>query len=222
MMHKSILAAGVFTLALVVFPVVAGAHAEIESDGVVAADGTVAATLHLEEECPGAGTTTVELNFPPGPVLSTVAVAPAAGWTSADTVDPGTKGVSTLTLTRSADGAAPLEFALTLGPIPAGTESVTIPVLQTCPDGEVIRWIDPIPADGSEPDAPAPVLTITSFTGGGASTTSTTTTTDSSPTTKTPAETSDEASNSTGIIIGVIAAALVLGGGALLVMRRRK
>lgn len=222
MVRKSLVTVAVLTLALLAVPTVAGAHVDIESDGVVAANGTVTATLSVPEECSSA-TTSIALNFPGTPVLTTVEVAPTAGWSAANTTDTSTGGVTVVTFTGSMGAGASAAFDLILGPIPAGTTSVDFTALQTCADGEVIRWVQPVPADGSEPEFPAPVLTITSFAAGGESTTTSTTTTAATPsTTAAPVEKSDDSSNTAAIVIGIIAAVAVLGGAAFYWFRRKQ
>ena len=58
-----------FSAALVLFPLVAGAHVEIEADGTPA-NGVVATTISAENECPNNGKlTSVELDFPATPAL---------------------------------------------------------------------------------------------------------------------------------------------------------
>ena len=52
------------------------------------------------------------------------------------------------------------EFSLSVGPLPApGT--LALPTTQTYSDGTVVRWDEPTPASGDEPEHPAPEFTIT-------------------------------------------------------------
>jgi uncharacterized protein len=53
-----------------------------------------------------------------------------------------------------------VEFPITLGDFPKDTETVDFKALQTYDDGTVVRWIEPTPASGEEPEHPAPVLYV--------------------------------------------------------------
>ena len=210
MIRKSFTAVAVFAVALVAFPMLAGAHVEIEPDGSLAADGTMKATLHVPNECEQSTTTSVDLNFPSTPALTTVDVAPVTGWSFANATDPQSNTVTKLTLTGSLTGSEEQAFDLTLSPIPAGTDSMSFTALQNCASGDVIRWVQPTPPGGEEPEHPAPVLEISTKSSA------------SSTTTAPAAKKSSDSSSSTGIILGVVAAVVVLGGGALLLMRRKR
>jgi uncharacterized protein YcnI len=52
------------------------------------------------------------------------------------------------------------EFELSVGPFPETSEPLSFPTLQTYSDGEVSEWNQPMNADGSEPDNPAPELSL--------------------------------------------------------------
>ncbi len=213
MIRKSILAVIVFAIGLVILPAVAGAHVEIEADGSLGADGMQKATLTVPNECEGSATANVVLNLPPTPALTTVDVAPQSGFTYADA--KGTDGaVSSVTITGSVTGSEEKKFDLTLGTIPPDTSEIKMTAVQNCADGSVIRWIEPTPANGQEPEHPAPVLEIKS---GGAT---------SNSSVKVPVTTKndskDDSSNTTAIIIGVVVAVIVIGGVAFALARRKK
>jgi uncharacterized protein YcnI len=214
MIRKSLAAAGVAMVCLFVFAGIAGAHVEISPDGKLAADGTMKATLAVPNECVNAETKSVELNFPPTPALTTVEVAPMTGFTYANTTGAN-NAVTKLTITGTVSGDGEKdqkEFSLTLGSIPPDTTEIKMTALQNCSDGTVIRWVQPTPPGGAEPEHPAPVLQVKSE---GAT---------SNSTVKVPVTTKDSgssSSNSTGIIIGVIAAVVVIGGAAFAFARRK-
>jgi uncharacterized protein YcnI len=211
MIKKSVFGLVVFAIALVLLPAVAGAHVEIEADGTLSADGTQKATLSIPNECEGSETTHVVVNLPATPPLTTVDVAPQAGFTYADSqnVDG---SVTALTITGPITGSDTKKFELTLAPIPPDTTEIAMTALQSCADGSVIRWIEPTPAGGQEPEHPAPVLEIKST---GAT---------SNSTVKVPVTTKDSSSgsdNTTAIVVGVVAAVVVIGGVAFALARRR-
>ena len=58
-----------------------------------------------------------------------------------------------------------LEFPLSVGPLPTGVEEIALPAVQTYDDGSVVAWDQPMNPDGSEPERPAPTLTLTPATG---------------------------------------------------------
>jgi uncharacterized protein YcnI len=145
-------------VALVAGP--AFAHVEIERDGAVSAGGVVAVTLHVPNEEAGAGTVKIELVFPGSPTLKTAEAGAVDGWTA--TVQKSVTGaVTSITwvggpLTGKQEGS----FPLSIGNVPNGVDTVDFKALQTYDDGTVVRWIEPTPAGGEEPEHPAPVLTV--------------------------------------------------------------
>lgn len=72
-----------------------------------------------------------------------------------------TEAVTTVTWTAQAGGVPANdfdEFALSVGRLPEGVDSLTFPAVQTYSDGEVVRWDQPT-TDG-EPEKPAPTLRL--------------------------------------------------------------
>lgn len=211
MTRKLALAAAVFVAALVALPAIAGAHVEIAPDSTLSADGTITATLTVPNECVKSETTSLDLNFPTTPVVTKLTVAPVVGWTSTVDQATATAPVTKMTLVGSLTGADEKTFALTLAGVPAGTDSIKFTALQNCANGDVIRWVEPTPAGGAEPEFPAPVLDVAQS----GSKDATTSTTKVAVTTK--AKSSD---SSTGIIIGIVAASLVLIGVGVVLFKR--
>jgi uncharacterized protein YcnI len=216
-------ALAVFGVTLLVLPAVAGAHVSIEAEGALGPEGIQEATLRVPNECEGS-TTAIELNFPATPAMTSVVVTPITGWTATNTT--GVDGaVTVLTLSGSLSGTDAQTFNLTVGPIPAGVDQIGFTAVQRCSDGEVIRWIEPTPAGGGEPEFPAPVLVITrdANSGGAVVEAPPETTTSTVAVTTTAADEDEDESGNTGLIVGiVVAAVVVLGGGAYLAMRRKR
>ena len=206
MIRKAMLATLVFAVALVALPAIAGAHVEI------AADGTVKATLTVPNECVKSDTKSLEFNFPTTPALTTATLEPVAGWTAQADKDTATGAVTKVTFTGALTADKSADFPMTLGTIPAGTESVTFTALQNCTNGDVIRWVEKTPPGGAEPEHPTPVLDLSGKPAA-----------PDTPTTKVAVTTTKKSSDSnTGVIVGiVIAAVVVLGGGAALVARSK-
>lgn len=74
-----------------------------------------------------------------------------------------TKAITTVTWTATT-GAIPAndfdEFALSVGKLPEGVDTLSFPAVQTYSDGEVVKW-DQVAKDGAdEPEHPAPTLTL--------------------------------------------------------------
>ena len=205
MIRRSIAALAVFSAALVLFPLAAGAHVEIESDGAPV-NGVVATTISAENECPNNGKlTSVELDFPATPALTTATPAPVTGWTAVVTKGADGQSVSKIVWTNSGqvDGAG--KFPLELGTVPSSAKTVDFKALDTCDNGEVTRWIEP----GENSEHPAPVLAIKAVKATGTTTT-------------TAASDSKSSDSNTGLIVGIVIAVVVVGGGAAFLISRRK
>ena len=112
------------------------------------------------------------------------------------------------------------EFDVSAGPLPKAA-SMEFKALQTYSDGEVVRWIEPAKADGSEPERPAPTLKLTPAAAEGASANAAPTgsaiAAQSSSTTAGGSSAASQASVNTALglsvaalIVGLIAAALAL------------
>ena len=205
MIRKSLAALVLFASALVLFPLVAGAHVEIQADGAPT-NGVVTASIAAENECANNGKlTNVELDFPATPELTTATAAPATGWTAEVTKKAGSEAVEKVTWTNTDKVDGDGKFSLELGTIPDGQKAVNFKALDTCDDGEVTRWIEP----GENSEHPAPVLALKAAG-------DTTSTTKASSTKK-----SSDDSN-TGLIVGIIAAVVVVGGGGAFLLTRKK
>ena len=215
MKRKLAFAAAVFTATVVALPAVAGAHVEIASDSKLGGDGTITGTLTIPNECVKSDTTSLDLNFPKTPALTKVDVTTVANWTTATTTDPTTQAVTKIAFTGSLAGSDQVKFPLTFSGVPAGTESVSFTALQNCSNGDVIRWVQPTPAGGAEPEFPAPMLAVAQ---------TSTKTPEASTETKVPVTTTKRKSDDslTGVVIGVVAASLVLIGAGVVMFRRSK
>ena len=206
MIRKSIVALVVFSAALVLFPLVASAHVEIEADGAPT-NGVVATTISAENECPNNGKlTSVELDFPATPALTTATPAAADGWTASVTKASDGQAVEKIvwTNTGGVDGSG--SFPIDLGTIPDGQKTVDFKALDTCDNGEVTRWVQA----GESSEFPAPVLAIKPISA------------DTGTTTTTKAADSKSDDSNTGLIIGIIAAVVVVGGGGIYLATRKK
>ncbi len=186
-------------------------------------------------------TTKIEVKFPETQPLAFVNVQPVTGWTYAvkkrtlaEPIDVFGEKVSEVVDTVTWSGGKILagefqEFSVSVGPLPTAA-SMTFLANQTYEDGEIVRWIEPTPSDGEEPEHPAPVLTLTPASQGEGATTTTAGSTTTSTTASTSGAKSEDGASQDDVdsaktmsIVALVAGitGLVLGGGAIAVSRRR-
>ncbi len=135
--------------------------------------------FRVPNEADSAATTKIEAFLPTDHPIGSVRTMPVPGWTakvvsgtlaSPIKTDDGeiTEAPNKITWTADSAGTAIkpgefLEFPVSLGPLPK-TDSLVFKVLQTYSDGSVARWIEE-PSGTTEPEHPAPVLTLTKAAG---------------------------------------------------------
>jgi uncharacterized protein YcnI len=165
-------ALGVAGVAVLVAAPMAAAHVTPDRDEAPKG-GFTTVTFRVPNEEEDASTTQVEINFPTDTPITFVAVQPVPGWqyeTETARLDEPVEGedgevteaVSKVTYTGGEIRPGEFqEFPIELGPLPEEGDQVVFPTLQTYDNGEVVRWIDEPTSDGSEPENPAPALTLT-------------------------------------------------------------
>jgi uncharacterized protein YcnI len=232
MRRRFALTTAVATVAVVVvFAAPAFAHVSV-TPKEAAKGSTATLTFRVPNEKDNASTTKVEIVLPDDHPVTTLAPQAVPGWTAA------TSGTASVTWTAGPDAGIPPNgaqtFGLTVGPLPGDTDAFVFKVLQTYSDGEVVRWIEPAPPGGAEPDFPAPALTLTgpivaTTTSAAPSTTAAENSTGSSitvtPTTSTtqPAEHSSGDSGNGALVAAVITAVVILlAVGAYAISRQRR
>lgn len=153
---------------------VASAHVTVNPNTAVA--GTYSKlTFRVPNESAKADTIKLTVDFPIGHPFASVSVKKELGWTAVATTtklptpisdDDNatiTQAVSSITWTADDSGKIALgqfaEFDVSVGPVPK-VASVSFTAIQTYSDGRVVKWDEPTPASGKEPEYPAPVLTI--------------------------------------------------------------
>jgi uncharacterized protein YcnI len=170
-----LVAAAATAVAVLGFAPAASAHVTIQG-GPAQAGGDARIAFLVPTESDTASTTKLEVAFPTDKPIPSVATTPIAGWSvSVDTTKLATpiktddgevnEIVSKVTwAANSPDSAIKpgqfLEFPVALGSLP-DTDKIIFKVLQTYSDGSVVRWIDEPTTNGTEPEHPAPVLTLT-------------------------------------------------------------
>jgi len=173
-LKRSALAAALGAAALALLPATAGAHVTVRPDST--ASGSFSAlTFRVPNESDSASTVKLEVQLPKETPFLYVSTKPIPGWTVKMTEAPLpepvelegtkiTKAISTVTWTASAAAAVKpgeyQEFSISAGPLPKpGT--IELPTVQTYSDGEVVKWNQPTPASGEEPEYPTPTFVIT-------------------------------------------------------------
>jgi uncharacterized protein YcnI len=111
------------------------------------------------------------------------------------------------------------EFTIDADGLP-DEKQVVFKAVQTYSNGTVVRWIDPVPAGGPEPEHPTPILQLTTPASGDTTPTTSSVSTGGSATILAPSA-KDNSARALGIIgIALGAVALVSATGALLRRRR--
>ncbi len=152
------------------------ASAHVVVDPSTAAPGTelVVLTFRVPNESAKAHTVGLTITMPTKTPLATVRYRDVPGWTakavSTHLATPVVEGdfevtdpVTSVTFTADSGTAIPpgafADFELQVGPLP-DVGSLTFPTDQKYDDGSIVRWADPTPAGGEEPEHPVPTLTV--------------------------------------------------------------
>lgn len=200
--------------------------------GTAQQGGYAVVTMRVPNESDTAGTVKLEVTLPSDTPFTSVRTTPMPGWTATLTKSPlnppaqingrtVTEAVTLVTFTaasgtRIGQGQF-VDFPISLGPMPKDRDSVSFPAKQTYDNGEVVAWDQPTPADGSEPEHPAPTVQLLPASGdghgghGGGDTAAAPAAADSS-------DTAARWLGGAGLVVGALG--LGVGGGAL--MRARK
>lgn len=218
------LAVGILVLGA---PIAADAHVKI-SPNTAAPGDDIQVTFRVPNESASAGTVRVEIDLPTRTPFADASYEPVAGWTGKvveaklanPIVNDGVKVteapvkiiyVANKGVSIKAGQFQEFPIALDLTP---DTGRVEFPTIQTYSDGSVVKWDQQTPAQGDEPDHPAPTPYIND---------TPPTDTDSGVTIAATSEAESTASTalilgSAGLALGVIA--LVLGAFAFVRSRR--
>ncbi|MBW8484515.1 DUF1775 domain-containing protein, partial [Actinomadura parmotrematis] len=151
-MIRRVLAVAALTAAgVLAAPGAASAHVTVQAD-TTAPGATATLTFSVPSESATAATTVLAVRVPAS--LTRLDPAPRPGWTAR-------VAAGTVTWTaapgRGVRPGATGRFALRAGPLPPGP--LALPATQTYDDGRVVAWNEQA-ADGTEPEHPAPALTV--------------------------------------------------------------
>jgi len=218
---------------LVAFAGAASAHVTVDPPSAPQG-GTVKLSFLAPNEEPPATVTELQIFFPVPPAIPipTVTVEPKPGWTFHLTQLHLTKPLVTddgnisdivseidwkANTPADAIGANQFgEFTIDADGLPDTGTQVVFKALQTYSNGDIVRWIEPVPATGDEPEHPTPILQLTSPNG------STTPTTTAPATTTAYAKSSDVDTARTLAIVGIVIGVLgLIAAGIALATRRR-
>lgn len=208
--------------ALALLALVGAASAHVTANpGTAQQGGYAKISFRVPNERDTASTSQLEVNFPPDHPIASVETRAVPGWTATVQkvkldkpikTDDGeiSEVVSKITWTGGKIPPGSFEeFDVSLGPLPTDTEQLVFKALQTYDNGEVVRWIDPPPAQGAaEPEHPAPVVKLTPANA-----------------TQAAVSTTGEASSSTGkwgVVLGAVGIALGLVGIMIGLVNRRR
>ncbi|MEV6274722.1 YcnI family protein [Nocardia sp. NPDC051832] len=137
----------------------AAAHVTVDAPGAQQGKYSVA-TFRVPTESDTASTTALTVTLPN---LKSARTEPIPGWTSKVEKNDKKEAVSvTWTADPGNPGVAPGQFqrfVLSVGPLPKEA-TVSFPAKQTYSDGKVVAWDQPAKSDGTEPEHPAPTLTL--------------------------------------------------------------
>lgn len=194
--------------------------------GTAEPGGYAVVTMRVPNESDTAGTVKLEVTLPIDTPFSSVRTTPIPGWTATLTKSPvnppaqvnGRTISEAVTLVKfeaakdiRIEPGQYVDFPISLGPMPTNRDSIMFPAKQTYDNGEIVAWDQPTPADGSEPEHPAPVVRLVPAAGNG-----------HGGDTQQDAAGGDSAARwlgGAGLLVGVLG--LGLGGGALLRSRTK-
>jgi uncharacterized protein YcnI len=151
--------AAVLTTALSFGAAPASAHVHVDADGAAPGSTSILTFRVPNESEKGALTTQLSVNLPN---VASAMTETLPGWTARLDRDGAAGTVRSVTWTANPDvGIPPDQFGLfrVSVKLPNAT-SVSLPAVQTYSDGTVVKWDEPTPPNGAEPEHPAPVLTL--------------------------------------------------------------
>ncbi|MCE4264817.1 MULTISPECIES: YcnI family copper-binding membrane protein [Rhodococcus] len=189
---------------------IASAHVSVVAPGATQGGYSVL-TFRVPTESDTASTTKVTVALPD---LKSARTEPMPGWTAVVEKDPTSLVAKSVTWTADPGvGVGPgqfQQFVLSAGPLPTQDE-VSFNAVQTYSDGNVVNWDQAALADGSEPDKPAPSLTLAASTGDAHGSSADTHATNETTATESSNDNTARWLGGAGLVLGALGAALGLG-----------
>jgi uncharacterized protein YcnI len=227
MHRKTIVATALGALAL---PAAASAHVTLQPSQAPAGGFTVL-NVRVPNEEDKASTKKLALQLPHG--FASVSYQAVPGWTAKVKTGKLAKPVKTddglvttevdvITWTATGAGIGPgqfQDFPLSVQVPGKAGDTLVFKAVQTYSNGDIVRWIEPTPPSGTEPEHPAPVVDVTAAADEHAAAPAATTT----PTSSSSSSSGDSNGASKGLAITALivgALGLVAGGAALFTRRR--
>jgi uncharacterized protein YcnI len=138
----------------------AWAHVHVDADNPTPGSESVLTFNVPNESEKGAFTTQLSVALPNVESASTEAMP---GWTARLDRDAAAGTTRSVTWTAApGTGIAPDQFALFRISVKLpGTQTVSLPATQTYSDGTVVKWDQPTPPGGAEPEYPVPEVALT-------------------------------------------------------------
>ncbi len=218
---------------VVAAPLAASAHVHVNPNQAAPGSYTTL-TFTVPTESPTAGTVKLEVDLPTKTPFSSVTYQPMPGWTTTVVTqklatpvktDDGTVTEAPIRITWTADPGTEVgpgafeDFVVQAGPVP-DTGSVALPVTQTYSDGTVVKWDQPTPASGQEPEHPAPTLYVNTAPPADPETVNSVVTSTPAPAASSPTSNADTIAIALGIA-GLALGAIALVVATLALTRRR-
>ena len=226
---------GAATLTGLALAATASAHVTV-SPATLPQGSTAELTFKVPNEESAANTVELQLQIPTDHPIAQVLARPVPGWTVTEhtvklakplTTDDGTFTTAVSEIDWTGGSIAPgqyQDFQISVDPLPSDTTQLVFKAVQTYSDGDVVRWIDLSTASDSDPEHPAPVLTLTPASGPAAASASASAApggaADGASAASSSSSSSSDALGIAGLVLGLIGAAC--GVGALLFVRRTR
>jgi len=152
----------------------ASAHVSVSSPDAKPG-GYAKLIFRVPTESDTAATTKLVVSLPKDRPFASVRAQVKDGWTAVKTTEKLaspvkvgdvtlSEAITSVTWTATA-GGVPVgsfdEFALSVGRLPEGVDSLSFPAVQTYGDGEVVKWEEIAKEGAEEPEHPAPALKLT-------------------------------------------------------------
>ncbi len=151
----------------------AAAHVRIDEGLAPPKGGYGIVRLIVPTESADTSTVGLTVTLPKAVDLATARTLPIAGWTATVQTEPAGNSQRVTTITwravDHANGIKPSEFGqftFSAGPWPENVDTVALLTDQTYSDGEVVAWNEIAVDKDSEPEHPAPVVTLGAAEGG--------------------------------------------------------
>jgi uncharacterized protein YcnI len=210
-------AVAALTLAGLAVASTASAHVTVSPDSLPQGS-TAELSFKVPNEESAANTVELQLQIPTDHPIAQVLAKAVPGWkitvqtvklAKPLTTDDGTFTTAVSEIDWTGGSIAPgqyQDFQISVDPLPNDTDQLAFKAVQTYSNGDVVRWID-LSTGGSDPEHPAPVLTLTpaSSTDGGGSAAS------AAPAASSTAAATASAGSSSSSGDGLAVAGLVLG-----------